>query len=268
MKKIVFGIIMAIVIALTGTNVFATCEENDPGCTGSTTVGANLFNNGSWTFGNATNGGFANTAGTECATATGDKASAFTGAVDGLNTGSIDTNGISSAKAVLTFTGKATFNDVGNASITGAGEVKEGSFASNVDPSGASYFNAMQFAGAKLNSTTVSGTSSPVEFNKVLSAEGVAGGSIDNTNKNVTAFANNIANGISSANAANAIGGGYQTPNAMVEFTGTANIVCPTGGIVGTNGTGAGSITETALPNGFTLKASASVSENVTRTAN
>ena len=240
------------------------CTSGEPGCTESTTVGANLVNNGAWNFGNATNGGFANTTGTECATVTGNKASAFTGALDGINTGGIDANGISSAKAVLTFSGKATFNDVGNASITGAGEVKEGSFVSKTDPNSAYYFNAGQLAGAKLNSTTVTGTTSPVEFNKVLSAEGVASGSVDTANKIVTAFANNTANGISSANAANSIGGGYQTPNAMVEFTGTANIVCPVGGIVGTNGTGAGSITETALPNGFTLKASATVSEQVT----
>ena len=264
MKKIL-GILAMVIFVFTSTCF--SCEPGDPGCTESTTVGANLVNNGTWTFGNTTTGGFANTAGTECATATGNKASGFTGALDGLNTGSVDTSGISAAKAVLNFTGKATFNDVGTGSITGAGEVKEGSFASKNDPDGASYFNAMQFAGAKLNSTTVSGTTSPVEFNKALSAEGVAGGSIDNTNKIVTSFANNIANGISSANAANAIGGGFQTPNAMVEFTGTANIVCPTGGIVGTNGTGAGSITETALPNGFSLKASATVSESVTRTA-
>lgn len=264
MKKILS--ILAMVIFVFTSTCFS-CEPGDPGCEESTTVGANLFNNGTWTFGNATNGGFANTAGTECATATGNKASAFTGALDGLNTGSVDTSGISAAKAVLNFTGKATFNDVGTGSITGAGEVKEGSFASKTDPDGASYFNAMQLAGAKLNSMTVSGTTSPVEFNKVLSAEGVAGGAIDNTNKIVSAFANNIANGISSENAANAIGGGYQTPNAMVEFSGTANIVCPTGGIVGTDGVGAGSITETALPNGFSLKAAASVSESVTRTA-
>lgn len=263
MKKILS--ILAMVIFVFTSTCFS-CEPGDPGCTESTTVGANLVNNGAWTFGNTTNGGFANTVGNECATATGDKASAFTGALDGLNTGSIDTNDTSSAKASLVFSGKATFSDVGNASITGAGEVKEGSFVSKTDPNSAYYFNAGQLAGAKMNPITVSGSSSPLEFNKTLLAGGVAGGSVDVPNKTFTVFANNTADGVSSANATNAIGGGFQTPNAMIELSGSAN-GCSSGGIVGTNGTGTGSITETALPNGFTLKASASVNESITRTA-
>lgn len=264
MKKKVLSFLAMFIVIL--SSIGFACEPNDPGCTESTTVGANLFNSKNWTFGDAANGGFANTIGSECAEVTGNKASAFTGSLDSLNTGSFD-NGISAANAVLSFAGKGTFNDIGNASITSAGEVKEGSFVSKTDPDSAYYFNAGQLADAKMNPITVLGSTSPLEFNKSLSAGGVAGGSVDVPNKSFTVFANNTANGVSSANAANVIGGGFQTPNTMVELSGSAN-GCSTGGIVGTNGVGSGSITETALPNGFTLKANASVSESVTRTAN
>lgn len=266
MKNLKYLFTLFIALLTLTASAFAECDPADTNCTETTNVFGNINVGFNRLHGDDINGGFQTVVGGLCATSDGNTSSSFMGGIEAIAEGNYDAaTGTSFSKTAMTFNGTAT-NIVGTSEITALGAVSEGSYVARNN--NADYYTvAGQFAGATLeNTTTSTETERNLDFSASLNAEGLAGSTftVDGANKSVTAFANNIAAGPTTAFAANEIGGGVMNANASAEFGGSAAINCP-GGIVATNGFGSAAITQTDLTNGFKLNASVAVGESATK---
>lgn len=256
MKLFIIGLSLfcAIIIA---NPCLADCDPGDPGCNANVETEGHLWNEFSRTHGDDFNGGNQSGAGFMDMFSQGQNDAQVTGEITGKAEGAYDPDEMSSwSKAGMNFNGNAEHDQPGFASIEAGGEVVQNAFVEK-DNSEMSYGFAGEGSRASFEGATES--DGPVDFNAKLSACGKAdiGFEHDTNYRRADASAQNQANawhngetGSMETTAMNQIGGGVQLNGSTAQFSGSAEIACPTGN-AWTNGSGYAETSQEFGPNSY-----------------